>query len=71
MWKRITRFFKGSETIFLARLQVAVGIAAVVITYVDPQLLAPLLPTEWTPWLVVAHGFALEYLRRRRAEDLK
>ncbi|WP_353640753.1 hypothetical protein [Mesorhizobium sp. WSM2239] len=70
MWKRIKKFFKDSETIFFARLQVFIGVVAVIITYVQPEVLAPILPGGWAPYAVVAHGFALEYLRRRRAEDL-
>ncbi|RWM90026.1 MAG: hypothetical protein EOR84_22720 [Mesorhizobium sp.] len=71
MWKRIKKFFKDSETIALARLQMIVGLVAAVLTYVDPQMVAPILPAEWVPWLIVAHGYAIEYLRRRRAGDLE
>lgn len=66
----LKKFFKDSETILLARLQVLVGAVAAALTFVKPEVLAPVLPTGFEPWLVVAHGIALEYLRRRRATDL-
>lgn len=66
MWDRITRFFLGSETIFLARIQTILGIVATIITYVDPSILAGVLPSEWFPWFLLIHGVMLEYLRRRR-----
>jgi len=71
MWQRIKEFFKHSETIFLARLQVVLGVIAVLVTYVDPHMISAVLPGGWAPWFILAHGFALEYLRRRRAKDLK
>lgn len=71
MWSRIKAFFFDSEVIFLARLQTALGVVASIITYVDPSVLAPVLPTEWSPLVLVAHGLALEYLRRRRDEEMK
>lgn len=67
MWRKITAFFKHSETIFWARLQVALGALAAIITYVQPEVLAPIMPEGWLPWAVVVNGIATEYLRRRRA----
>ena len=71
MWQRIKTFFKGSETIAWALLQTALGFAVSVLTFVDPQLLAPVLPPKWFPVFLLANGLATEYLRRRRASDLK
>lgn len=71
MWKKIKEFFSDSETIFWARLQAAVGIVAVIVTYVDPGYLAPFLPPEWFPWLVLANGVLTEYLRRQRDPELR
>lgn len=68
MWSRIKTFFKHSETIFWARLQMVIGAVAAIIVYFDPGLLAPVLPAGWLPWVVVANGIATEYLRRRRAD---
>ncbi|ODT13499.1 MAG: hypothetical protein ABS35_37720 [Kaistia sp. SCN 65-12] len=69
MWQRIKKLFRDSETIFWARLQAALGVAAVAVTYVDPAVLRPVLPSDWFPWLLVANGVFTEYLRRRRAGD--
>lgn len=71
MWTRIKRFFKGSETIAWARLQLLLGAIAAALTYVDPAVLRPILPPEWLPWLLVLNGLATEYLRRRRDGTLK
>ncbi|MER9574909.1 hypothetical protein NKJ93_02460 [Mesorhizobium sp. M0028] len=70
MWTRIKKFFSGSETIFWARFQAALGVVAAVVTYVDPQVLSPIIPSEWFPWFLVINGVLTEFLRRRRAEDL-
>ncbi|PAQ06784.1 hypothetical protein [Mesorhizobium temperatum] len=70
MWTRIKSYFSDSETIFWARLQAAIGVVAAVVTYVDPQVLAPLIPSEIFPWFLVINGLLTEFLRRRRAEDL-
>lgn len=70
MWYRIRVFFSDSETIFWARLQTALGVIATVMTYVDPTMLAPVIPSEWFAYFLVANGVATEYLRRRRADDL-
>ncbi len=71
MWMRIKRFFRDSETIAWARLQLFFGALAAVLTYVDPAVLRPVLPPEWLPWLLVANGIATEYLRRRRDETMR
>ncbi|MER9176663.1 hypothetical protein NKH72_24180 [Mesorhizobium sp. M0955] len=70
MWTRIKNFFSSSETIFWARFQAALGVVAAVVTYVDPQVLSPIIPGEWFPWFLVINGVLTEFLRRRRAEDL-
>lgn len=70
MWAKIKAFFSGSETIFLARLQMFAGTTATVLTYVDPSLLQPVLPPKWFAVFLVANGIATEFLRRRRATDL-
>jgi hypothetical protein len=70
MWTSIKNFFKDSETIFYARLQYALGIVAMIVTYVEPSVLAPILPSEHFPLFLVLNGVMTEYLRRRRAEDM-
>lgn len=68
MWNRIKTFFKDSETIFWARLQVLLAVIVGVITYVDPSLVTGIIPEEWVPtWLLIS-GLATEYLRRRRSD---
>lgn len=66
MWIRIKAFFSGSETIAWARLQTLLGTVATVLTYVEPTVLAPIIPSEWFPLFLVANGLATEFLRRRR-----
>jgi hypothetical protein len=67
MWERIKAWFKDSETIFWARLQMFVGAVWTVLVSID---LAPLLDPKWlTVWLVVS-GVVTELARRSRAEDL-
>lgn len=70
MWQRIKQWFHDSETIFWARVQAALGVIAVIVTYVDPQVLAPVVPPAWLPWLILANGLFTEYLRRRRDEEM-
>lgn len=66
MWTKIKAFFSESETIFWARLQAAIGVVAGIVTYVDPQVLAPIIPTEWFPYFLVINGVLTEFLRKRR-----
>ncbi|MBX3583542.1 MAG: hypothetical protein KF810_16780 [Rhizobiaceae bacterium] len=68
MWSRIKKFFADSETIFWARLQAFIGVVAVIVTYVDPQVLAPVIPSDWFPAFLVVNGVLTEFLRRRRAD---
>jgi hypothetical protein len=70
MWSRIKSFFKDSETIFWARAQTLLGVLAAVVTYVEPAVLQPLIPSEAFPYFLVVNGLLTEYLRRRRADDL-
>ncbi|WP_157014908.1 hypothetical protein [Mesorhizobium xinjiangense] len=69
MWQRIKSFFKDSETIFFARLQMAVGIILEIVTTADPYLFAPIFG-EYFPWFLLANGILTEYLRRRRDDTL-
>ena len=67
MWTKIKTFFKDSETIFWARLQVFAGVVFATLSTTD---LTPLLPPKYlTLWLVFS-GVVTELLRRRRAVDL-
>lgn len=73
MWERIKAFFKSSETIFWARLQAVIGIAALALTYVDPAVVQPVFGGDAGKfaWFLLANGLATEYLRRRRDEKMK
>lgn len=71
MWTRIKAFFSDSETIFWARLQAFIGVVAGIVTYVDPAVLQPIIPGDWFPVFLVINGVLTEFLRRRRAEDLR
>jgi hypothetical protein len=65
MWEKIKAWFKDSETIFFARLQMVAGAVWAVLTAAD---LSPLLEPKWlTVWLL-ASGILTELLRRRRAD---
>ena len=67
----LKRWFKDSETILWARLQVFLGLVLNALTFVPPELWQPVLPPRWFAVLVLANGIATEVLRRRRASDLK
>jgi len=68
MWDRIRKFVKDSETIAWSYIQMAIGVLALVVTYVDPSLVAPVLPVKWLPWFLLANGIFTKYLRERRTE---
>ncbi|TIM07758.1 MAG: hypothetical protein E5Y67_29530 [Mesorhizobium sp.] len=63
-------FWAPLFAIFWARLQAALGVVAAAVTYVDPQVLSPIIPSEISPWFLVINALLTEFLRRRRAEDL-
>jgi hypothetical protein len=75
MWDKIKAWFKRSETIFWARLQVLLGaIAASVMALAnDPNIsdaIKAVLKPEYVPYYVIGFGLLTEILRRRRATDL-
>ena len=68
MWIAIRHFFKDSETIFWARFQVLVAFIVGIVTFVDPSLVAAVIPVKWVPaWLLIS-GIATEWLRRHRSD---
>lgn len=71
MWDRIVTFFKDSEVIFLARLQVLMSlIGAVAVSFDWSPLASGTMPTRQQYTLcgvLFAQGVATEYCRRRRA----
>jgi len=73
LWQRIRAWFKDSETIAWARAQAAIGVAAQILTFVDPQMVVSAIPVEYARWaglFLLLNGLATEWLRRRRATDL-
>lgn len=70
MWERIKKFFKDSETIFLARLQVLAGIVFGAFMALDPSLFQAYVPAEYVPIYLLGIGILTEVARRYRAKDL-
>jgi hypothetical protein len=70
MWERVKRFFKDSETIFWARLQMLIAAVITVLATVDPNLFAAYVPTGYLPIYIFVSGVVTEWARRRRAADL-
>lgn len=71
MWERLKAFFKHSETIVLARLQYVAGIVFLVLTTLDPHLLATYMPTKYVPLWLIFIGVLTEIARRHRMKDEK
>jgi hypothetical protein len=71
-WERTVKFFKDSEVIFFARLQMVIAAVIVVATTMDwSPLVFSNNKKQVTIFAVMfAQGFLTEYLRRRRATDL-
>lgn len=67
MWQRTRAFFKDSETIFWARLQMAVAAIVAVVATIDPSLFASYVPAEYLPIYLFVSGVITEMARRSRA----
>lgn len=71
-WPYIEKWFADSETIFFARLQLAIGAVLQVIFSLD---LMPVFEVaglgDYFPVWLVGSGIATELLRRHRSTDLK
>lgn len=70
MWTAIKKFFKDSETIFLARMNVLVGLVITSFSLVDPALVQPLLTPRGFAIYLLINGVVMEYARKRRADDM-
>jgi hypothetical protein len=73
LWPKIgARFFRDSETLFFARLQVAAGALLTVLVQTN---LAPIFSaygvSDYLPIWLIASGAVTEVLRKSRATDLK
>lgn len=66
MWVKLRQWFKDSEIIFWARLQILLGAVVEIITAVDPLLLQPILG-DYFPYFLIVNGLLTEILRRRRS----
>lgn len=65
MWEKIKAWFKHSETIFWARLQVVLGATMTVLANTDPTMFNQYVPPNWLPIYIVVSGILTEILRRR------
>jgi hypothetical protein len=75
MWQKIKGWFKHSETIFIARLQVFLGAVVAVGSALtsDPTVssaIQSLLDPHYIPYYIIAIGVLTEVFRRRNATDL-
>lgn len=68
MWQRIREFFRDSETIFWARLQMLGAAIVATLAVIDPMLFANYIPAAYLPAYVFLSGVLTEYLRRRRSD---
>lgn len=67
MIEAFRKWFKDSETIAWARLQVLVGLVLGVLTALDPNLIGAVLPEKWVPIWFLFSGIVTEVARRNRA----
>ncbi|UVK46264.1 hypothetical protein BPNPMPFG_001885 [Mesorhizobium sp. AR07] len=70
MWNKIRTWFKDSETIAWARLQMLGGAVLAVIAATDPSLFNQHIPERWLPFYVLGAGVITEIARRIRAKDM-
>ncbi len=67
MWVKVKAFFKNSETIFWARLQILTAAIVTVVATIDPTLFASYVPTGYLPIYIFASGVITELARRSRS----
>lgn len=70
MWQRIRKFFKDSETIFWARLQMAVAAIIATLATIDPMLFSDYVPAGYLPIYIFISGIVTEFARRLRDREL-
>ena len=66
----LKRFFCDSETIFWARIQLALGLIGTILEVAGQMDLSPILPAGILPYWLIGSGILTEVLRRYRATDL-
>lgn len=74
-WEAVRAWFKDSETIFLARLQVLIGSVTAAVTGFlgDPNInsaVQAILNPQYIPYYIIGLGIITEIARRLRAKDL-
>jgi hypothetical protein len=67
MWQRIRKFFKDSETIFWARLQMLIAAIITVLATIDPSIFSSYVPAGYLPIYIFVSGVITEMARRARA----
>jgi hypothetical protein len=70
MLEKLKSWFKYSETILLARLQVFAGIAFGAFMSLDPALFQAYVPSPYVPLYLLGMGVLTEYARRRNDPNL-
>lgn len=70
MRRLFERYFKDSETILWARLQMLGAAIIAVLATIDPMLFSNYIPTGWLPIYIFVSGVITELARRLRADDL-
>lgn len=72
MWPRIQHWFRDSETLFWARLQMFIGAAWALLltTPLAPFLAISDIDAKWIAFVVAIQGLITEIARRNRATDL-
>lgn len=70
MRRLFERYFKDSETILWARLQMLGAAIIAVLATIDPMLFSSYIPTGYLPIYIFVSGVITEIARRMRAKDL-
>lgn len=71
MWSSIRKWFKDSETILWARLQMLGGAVLQTLAVTDPGLFSQYIPSKWVPVYLFVAGIVTELARRARDPEMK
>lgn len=71
MWSSIRKWFKDSETILWARLQMLGGAVLQTLAVTDPTLFSQYVPSKWVPVYLLVAGIVTEAARRFRDPEMK
>lgn len=64
------RWFKDSETILWARIQMLVAALITTVAVIDPMVFSNYIPTGYMPIYIFVSGVITEFARRLRDKDL-